>query len=65
VEQHSLIDFVEDKIIVKVSAGGKQEEVKARYLIGADGMLSKVRRKMRPQDFDKKTSGAIVNYYFV
>jgi geranylgeranyl reductase family protein len=65
----SLIDFVEDKsedkIIVKVSAEGKQEEVKARYLIGADGMLSRVRRKMRPQDFDKKTSGATVNYYFV
>jgi len=65
----SLIDFVEDenedKIIVKVSAEGKQEEVKARYLIGADGMLSKVRRKLRPQDFDKKASGATVNYYFV
>ena len=65
----SLIDFVEDKsedkIIVKVSAEGKQEEVKARYLIGADGMLSRVRRKLRPQDFDKKASGATVNYYFV
>jgi geranylgeranyl reductase family protein len=65
----SLIDFVEDKsedkIIVKVSAEGKQEEVKARYLIGADGILSRVRRKTRPQDFDKKTSGATVNYYFV
>jgi len=65
----SLIDFVEDKsgdkIIVKVSAEGKQEEVKARYLIGADGMLSRVRRKLRPQDFDGKTSGATVNYYFV
>jgi len=65
----SLIDFVEDKskdkIIVKVSAEGKQEEVKARYLIGADGMLSRVRRKLRPQDFDGKASGATVNYYFV
>jgi geranylgeranyl reductase family protein len=65
----SLIDFVEDKskdkIIVKVSAEGKQEEVKARYLIGADGMLSRVRKKLRPQDFDGKASGATVNYYFV
>jgi len=65
----SLIDFVEDKsedkIIVKVSAEGRQEEVKARYLIGADGMLSRIRRKMQPQDFDKKASGATVNYYFV
>jgi flavin-dependent dehydrogenase len=65
----SLIDFVEDKnedkIIVKVLEEGKQKEVKAHYLIGADGMLSMVRRKTRPQDFDKKASGATVNYYFV
>jgi flavin-dependent dehydrogenase len=63
----SLIDFVEDKdkIIVKLAAENMCSEVKARYLIGADGMLSRVRRKMRPQDFDKKTSGATVNYYIV
>ncbi|MBC7113255.1 MAG: NAD(P)/FAD-dependent oxidoreductase [Candidatus Methanomethyliales bacterium] len=65
----SLIDFIEDrsedKIIVKLSAEGKQEEVKTRYLIGADGMLSRVRMKLRPQDFDRKASGATVNYYFV
>lgn len=48
-----------------MSAEGKQEEVKTRYLIGADGMLSTVRRKLRPQDFDRKASGATVNYYFV
>ena len=63
----SLIDLVEDKsedkIIVKLSAEGKQEEVKARYLIGADGMLSRVRRKLRPQDFDGKASGATVNLF--
>ena len=41
------------------------EKFKARYLIGADGMLSRVRRKLRPQDFDGKASGATVNYYFV
>ncbi|MEM2954047.1 MAG: NAD(P)/FAD-dependent oxidoreductase [Candidatus Bathyarchaeia archaeon] len=64
----SLIDFVEDKsgeIIVKMSAEGERKEVKARYLIGADGMLSRVRRKLRPQDFERKASGATVNYYFV
>ncbi|MBC7218957.1 MAG: FAD-dependent monooxygenase [Hadesarchaea archaeon] len=65
----SLIDLIEDKnedkIIVKVSTEGMQEEVKTRYLIGADGMLSRVRRKLRPQDFDRKASGATVNYYFV
>jgi geranylgeranyl reductase family protein len=63
----SLIDFVEgkDKIIVKLATENMRYEVKARYLIGAEGMLSRIRRKMRPQDFDKKTSGATVNYYFV
>jgi geranylgeranyl reductase family protein len=63
----SLIDFVEgkDKIIVKLATENMRSEVKARYLIGADGMLSKIRRKMRPQDFDKKFSGATINYYFV
>jgi len=28
-------------------------------------MLSKIRRKMRPQDFNKKALGAAVNYYFI
>ncbi|MBO3799440.1 MAG: NAD(P)/FAD-dependent oxidoreductase [Candidatus Brockarchaeota archaeon] len=64
-----LVDFVQDesggKITVKVSVEGEHREVKARYLIGADGMLSRVRRKLRPQDFDRKASGATINYYFV
>jgi flavin-dependent dehydrogenase len=34
------------------------EKFKARYLIGADGMLSKVRRRLRPQDFGRKASGS-------
>ncbi|MCX8183721.1 MAG: NAD(P)/FAD-dependent oxidoreductase [Crenarchaeota archaeon] len=58
-------DKSENKIIVKVLAEGKHTEVKARYLIGADGMLSRVRRKLRQQDFDRKASGAAINYYFV
>jgi len=65
----SLVDFVDEKsegkITVKVSMDGKYKEVKTRYLIGADGMLSRVRRKLRPQDFDRKASGATINYYFV
>jgi geranylgeranyl reductase family protein len=63
----SLIDFVEskDRIIVKIATENTRSEVKARYLIGADGMLSKIRRKMRPQDFNKKALGAAVNYYFI
>ncbi len=65
----SLVDFVQDKsgdkITVKISVEGEHREVKASYLIGADGMLSRVRRKLRPQDFNRKTSGATINYYFI
>ncbi len=65
----SLVDFVDEKsegkITVKVSMDGKYKEIKTRYLIGADGMLSRVRRKLRPQDFDRKALGATINYYFV
>ncbi len=57
----SLIDFVEDKskgkIIVKLSAEGEHRDVKARYLIGADGMLSKVRRKCDHKILIKRLQG--------
>ncbi len=63
----SLTDFTkeENKISVKLVSGDMVYEVKTRYLISADGMFSRVRRKMRPQDFDRKASGATINYYFV
>lgn len=49
----------------KISRLNEHEEVKTRYFVGADGMLSQTRRKLRPEDFERKTSGATVNYYFV
>ncbi|MEM3506638.1 MAG: NAD(P)/FAD-dependent oxidoreductase [Candidatus Bathyarchaeia archaeon] len=63
----SLIDFdkTKDGVIVKIATKNMRKEVKASYLIGADGMLSSIRRKLRPQDFDKKASGTTINYYFV
>lgn len=62
-----LVDFTEegDRIFVKLVSGSTIYEVETRYLIGADGMLSSVRRKLRAQDFDRKASGAAINYYFV
>ncbi|MEM4164624.1 MAG: NAD(P)/FAD-dependent oxidoreductase [Nitrososphaerales archaeon] len=61
-----LTDFFEseDKIVVKASSEGVQKEVRARYLIGADGMLSRIRKKLHPDDFSNKTTGATINYYF-
>ena len=40
------------------------QTVKTRYLIGADGSRSRIRKKMRPNDFGK-ASGATINYYVV
>ena len=42
-----LIDFLEynDGVVAKLAMENMRFEVKARYLISADGMLSRVRRK--------------------
>jgi flavin-dependent dehydrogenase len=41
---------------------GGDREVRAQYLIAADGLYSKVRRQLRPQDF-KRSPGGSLNYY--
>jgi len=63
----SLIDFKKEgkDLTVKLLTGDTGKEVRARYMIGADGMLSTIRRRLSPQDFDRRASGAAVNYYFV
>lgn len=43
---------------------GTVREVQARYLIGADGANSRVRKILRPQDFVEKSDGGILNLYF-
>ncbi|MEM2111250.1 MAG: NAD(P)/FAD-dependent oxidoreductase [Candidatus Bathyarchaeia archaeon] len=66
-DETSLTDFHKDEkgFIIKISAKNQRREVKTQYLVGADGLSSSVRRKLRPEDFDKKSSGATLNYYFV
>ena len=39
-------------------------EVKTRYLIAADGLLSGIRKKLRPEDFYTKATGGAINFYF-
>jgi len=39
------------------------EEIKAKYLIDATGLRPKIRMKMRPDDFEERSSGATINYY--
>ena len=62
-----VIDFKngEEGVTVKLLKQNTVKEVRARYLIGADGMLSTIRRRLRPEDFDRRATGATVNYYFV
>jgi len=66
-DESKLLDFHKDEggITVQIAGKGGQREVSTRYLIGADGLNSTIRRKLRPQDFKKKAPGGSLNYYFV
>jgi flavin-dependent dehydrogenase len=62
-DETSLKDFENcGKEIDVTLSGTQQKKVRTRYLIGADGFRSRIRKKLRPQDFGK-TSGATINYY--
>ena len=60
-----LVDFEqnEDSITLHLKTGQEVRVVKTRYLIAADGMYSRIRRKLRPQDFLRKAPGGAMNYY--
>ena len=62
----SFIEFCKDQkgIIVTFSKENKSAQIRTRFLIGADGMLSGIRRKLQPEYFDKKRLGTAINYYF-
>ena len=66
-DETRLVDFQEEgqDITARVSDKTGEKVVKSRYLIVADGLFSRVRRKLRPEDFEKKAHGATINYYFV
>jgi len=65
-DETRLVDFQQDEewITARVLGKNNENEVRARYLIVADGLFSGIRRKLRPQDFEKKAFGAAINYYF-
>ncbi|RLI37919.1 hypothetical protein DRO66_03070 [Candidatus Bathyarchaeota archaeon] len=62
----SLINFIKNNngVIATISKENKQKQVRSRFLIGADGMLSKIRKNLQPQHFDTKKMGTALNYYF-
>lgn len=66
-DETQLKDFREDgkMMTVEFLSRNVQYEVKTRYLVGADGLSSRIRRKLRPDDFEGRPSGATLNYYFV
>ena len=51
-------------IVAKCSTRNSKFEVKSRYLIAADGLLSGIRKKLRPEDFYTKATGGAINFYF-
>lgn len=60
-----LIDFEEtdEGIRLQLQTGTESKDVLTRYLVAADGMASKIRKKLRPGDFLEKAPGAAMNYY--
>jgi flavin-dependent dehydrogenase len=58
-----LVDFEKDAGGVVVQIRSDQDrQVKARYLIAADGLYSQIRRALRPADYQKGPAGSL-NYY--
>jgi len=51
-------------ITARCTTRNSKFEVKTRYLIAADGLLSGIRKKLRPEDFYKKATGGAINFYF-
>ena len=65
-DETRLVDFQMDQDVIRAQIRTKDDEyeVGTRYLIGADGLRSGLRRKLRPQDFEAKKAGAAINLYF-
>lgn len=54
---------VEGGYELTLQSGKVKKTVFTKYLIGADGMFSKIRQKLRPDDFLQKAPGGAMNYY--
>ena len=62
----SLVDFqkIPKGINITIAKEGANQQLTASFLIGADGMLSKIRKKLQPDYFSNKKTGTALNYYF-
>jgi flavin-dependent dehydrogenase len=64
-DQTRMIDFEQanDGIRLHLQKGTESREILASYLIAADGMSSRIRKKLHPDDYFSKASGGAMNYY--
>jgi flavin-dependent dehydrogenase len=64
-DETKLMDFasVDHGIRATLQTGTESREVLARYLIGADGMSSRIRKSLHPQDYLPQAPGGSMNYY--
>jgi flavin-dependent dehydrogenase len=62
-----MVDFEQkdNGLSLLLQSGTETREVFTRYLIAADGMSSKVRKKLQPDDFLQKAPGGAMNYYCI
>jgi len=65
-DETRLVDYQVGREVIEARIRTKDDEyeVGTRYLIGADGLGSGLRRKLRPEDFKQQNTGAAVNLYF-
>jgi flavin-dependent dehydrogenase len=63
-DETRLVDFGPDErgLTLRLRRGGQDVDIQARYLIAADGLYSRVRKSLRPQDF-RAAPGGSLNYY--
>ena len=62
-----MVDFeqVDDGFQLELQTGAETREIFTRYLVAADGMSSKVRKKLKPDDYLQKAPGGAMNYYCI
>ena len=56
-------EIVNGSFIVTIKAGDVVDRVKAKYLVDASGLMPAIRRRVRPQNFQKTCTGGTLNYY--
>ncbi|MEI7616031.1 MAG: NAD(P)/FAD-dependent oxidoreductase [Actinomycetota bacterium] len=64
-DQTRMIDFKQsdEGILLQLQSGTEQREIFTHYLIASDGMSSKIRKKLHPEDYFQTAQGGTMNYY--